>query len=364
MLMKRFPSFELSYETISHKKVCSPQYNVSMAIPIGKKSLLWFTHQYENDVCYMFELNKDRVICNHEKIDTDFDMPLAYGTLLYGSIYHDTLRKIRWFIIEDVLHYQGLNTKNIEIIDKFCLLEKCMKQLPRTLQKNTNVIVSLPVIWKNTCFAEFSQTIPPDIACYIPYPIHHIQYRSATTIMPFINVSINTKPHIQSPQSSSTSLSSSILKNQDTTTSISKNDEIPAFRCDLSKPQYKYPTIFIVSADIQNDIYNLFAYGKNKTLIQYAVAYVPNYKSSIFLNGLFRNIRENLNLDYIEESDDEDDFQDTTLDKYVDLNKKIYMECVFHHKFKKWVPVKEVSANSKVAHINSLVQFQYPKSCY
>ena len=35
-IQKRLPSFELSYETISHKKV-SPEYNVCLAIPQSKK---------------------------------------------------------------------------------------------------------------------------------------------------------------------------------------------------------------------------------------------------------------------------------------------------------------------------------------
>jgi hypothetical protein len=56
------------------------------------------------------------------------------------------------------------------------------------------------------------------------------------------------------------------------------------------------------------------------------------------MNSLFRNIRENNNLDLIEESDDEDDFIDTRLDKYVDLNKKIQISCYYNKKFRKWVP--------------------------
>ena len=42
-LMNRFPEFELSYETISHKKV-SPLYNICLAIPTGKKCFTWFTN--------------------------------------------------------------------------------------------------------------------------------------------------------------------------------------------------------------------------------------------------------------------------------------------------------------------------------
>ena len=37
-ILSRFPHFELSYETISHRKVSEP-YDVALAIPLGKKYL-------------------------------------------------------------------------------------------------------------------------------------------------------------------------------------------------------------------------------------------------------------------------------------------------------------------------------------
>ena len=72
------------------------------------------------------------------------------------------------------------------------------------------------------------------------------------------------------------------------------------------------------------------------------------------MNGLFRNIRENKNLDFIEESDDEDDFQNLNEDKYVDMKKTILIECVFDRKFKKWTPMRVVDNRSKVVHISQL----------
>ena len=126
------------------------------------------------------------------------------------------------------------------------------------------------------------------------------------------------------------------------------------FNAHYLNPQYKYPTIFKVQADIQFDIYHLFAYGKNKMPIYYDLAYIPNYKSSIMMNGLFRNIRENNNLDFIEESDDEEDFQNMAIDKYVDINKTLLMEFTFNSKFKRWVPIKVVDSRFKVVHISQL----------
>jgi len=73
------------------------------------------------------------------------------------------------------------------------------------------------------------------------------------------------------------------------------------------------------------------------------------------MNSLFRNIRENRNLDYIEESEDEEEFENESDNKYVDLEKTLLMECTFHAKFKKWVPMRVVN-NQKIIHIGKLTR--------
>ena len=56
------------------------------------------------------------------------------------------------------------------------------------------------------------------------------------------------------------------------------------------------------------------------------------------MNSLFRNIKENRNLDALEESDDEDEFEDTREDKYVDTTKRINMVCEYSAKYRSWIP--------------------------
>jgi hypothetical protein len=90
----------------------------------------------------------------------------------------------------------------------------------------------------------------------------------------------------------------------------------------------------------------------------YGVAGIPNYKTSVFMNSLFRKIKENINLDYIEESDDEAEFEDMTEDKFVDIQKVLLMECTFHMKFKKWVPMRIVENTSHYIHIGKLIRDQ------
>ena len=62
-LLSRLPQFELSYETISHKKV-SPEYTVCLAIPQSKKFYAYFSFHLGQDVCYLMELTREKKIGN------------------------------------------------------------------------------------------------------------------------------------------------------------------------------------------------------------------------------------------------------------------------------------------------------------
>lgn len=97
--------------------------------------------------------------------------------------------------------------------------------------------------------------------------------------------------------------------------------------------------ILIVKPDIQNDIYKLYYIKNNEeTFLDYA--YVMSYEQSVMLNNIFRIIKENENLDLLEESDSEDEFENINIDKYVKLDKKVIMECELNKRFKRWMPIK------------------------
>ena len=345
-VMKRFPPLELSYETISHKKV-SPNYNITLAIPSGKKFFAWFTFHKSIDVCYIMELNRDKKVSKITKVDTIFQPTLSLGSVLYGTILEnsDPNDEKKFFVIEDIFYYKGINIGPFLFSEKLGYIHDFMKnQIVQRFTCKNGLIFGLPVLWYNHQVSDFecNTNIPSNISSTIGYITHHLQYRSLSTIAPYLNVLLNRK-----------------ITNGNTQ-SVNKEIEQPTLlpirqiHMDFSKPQYKYPTTFHVVADIQFDIYHLFAYGKNKSLVYYNVACIPDYKTSIFMNGLFRNIRENKNIDYIEESDDEEDFENVSEDKYVDINKTLLIECIFHNKFKKWVPKKVMQSNSMVVHIGKL----------
>lgn len=99
---------------------------------------------------------------------------------------------------------------------------------------------------------------------------------------------------------------------------------------------YKFKCInkfFTVKPTLKSDIYELFEHGKF-----HSIAFVDTFKQSVMMNDLFRVVQENHNLDLIEESDSEEDFQNTNPSKYV-LDKEFTMECCWNAKFKKWSPL-------------------------
>ena len=86
-------------------------------------------------------------------------------------------------------------------------------------------------------------------------------------------------------------------------------------------------------------LYKLFYYHRGE-FVMHSVALVPTYESSVMMNSLFRNIRENIDLDALEESEDEEVFEDISPDKFVDLERSYFMECEYSYKFRKWIPLK------------------------
>jgi len=318
-LKNRYPEFELSYESMLHNKV--PQnYEVHMAIPTGKKYIAWFTFEYERNVLYLFELNKDKKIAFAYKVPMEVPLKLAYGTILYGTFLEFC------FVIEDIHFYMGIN------VCRCCLYEKLqyLHEVFRIIDKMPHFEFVIPYMSVNND----SMAVDIENVKKLSYNIHHIQYRSLYKITPYLN-------HV---------LSFKIEQKK-------KSESLPIFtmpiKMDFRKPAYKSTCVFLVSANLQFDVYNLYAFGKQSSKVFYNVAYIPDYDTSVKMNSIFRNIKENRNLDAIEESDDEEEFENPNIDKFVDLQKIIPMKCIYMKKFRKWKPI-EIAHNQKIIHVSAL----------
>ena len=290
-LLVRFPKVELSYDKMIHKKVFS---DYCQAIPYGKKYFAWFTHYKEENVCIFLETNYSLNIFDIFIKPVCFHDDLAYGTILYGTITSN-----RFYVAEDILYYKNRDVSQYNNISKLKTLMNIFKnEIKQIGYSNNDIVMTLPI----------TKTSYHDLECemtYLPYNIYSIA---------FIKGSHKSMKYI--------------------------------YKYKIKKDIH---AIFKVKADIQNDIYNLYCTMNNK-LKFYQIAYIPDYKTSVMMNGLFRNISENINLDTLEESEDEEDFENIDLDKYVDLEKSFTMECVFNNKFKMWIPKKVVKNKDVIDH--------------
>jgi hypothetical protein len=324
-LRQRFPSFEPSYETVIHKNVPNT-YNLAVAIPVGRKSYAWFTFSKDTDALYIMDLDKDKRIVKTTAVASEFVDPLSVGTVVYGIMMPES----NVFIVEDLYYFKGIPMHGLTFGEKLHYIHDFLSHdIPGPVK------FMLPVLWHGQQFdCESIHTMQ------FPYPVHHVQFRSLTTIVPYLNYSMSRKEKT--------------VENKVPIENTRVEYKPVAF--DFTKPQYRQSTVFHVMADMKFDIYHLFARDSCDTLAYYNTAYIPSYKTSIFMNGLFRNIKENANLDYIEESDDEADFENIKEDRFVDLQKVVYIECVFNYKFKRWTPMRVMNDKSRVISIGKLVK--------
>jgi len=358
-LIRKMPPFELSYESISHRKVFSKQNScrneyLEIAIPYGKKYCMWFTFHKSNDVCYLLEFDKNRFIYRVEVVK-HFAFPhfFSLGTIIYGTMIQDT----NIFIIEDIFYYKGVSTRELYYGQKLGCLENLLTEHEKCGAIQTRKYVfSLPYMreWNSCGGGDGGDNRE------IGYSVHHFEIKKINENVRYYNICAYQCVQCQKPASKPNSPKHRPTENppQLFSDNVEVGDEINMvaykppeesplkFVIQTKYPQYRFPAVFWVMADIQFDIYHLYAkhqYTGKQTY--YDVAYIPNIKTSFFMNGIFRKIRENKNIDYIEESDDEDDFENTEEDKYVDLTKTVMMECSFHTKFRRWVPLRVIPEN-------------------
>ena len=192
-LTARIPPFEISYETIAHKKFF-PSYNLALAIPNGKKYYAYFSFFQGKNVCYLMELNREKKIVDvtfHDNHNHD----LSLGTLLYGTlIQYETSSNIFMpvFVLEDAYYYKGISLKNMVFGEKLGYIEQFMETI--TAEKYGRMIFVLPRMWgigdsnpdEPSVLEEYEQHKPK-----IQYAVHHIQLRKLMEISPFINISLN-----------------------------------------------------------------------------------------------------------------------------------------------------------------------------
>jgi hypothetical protein len=364
--LRSFPTeIKFSYERSTHKKVLSDLYVI---IPKGRKYFAWFTNRNRKNVCIFLEVGgQNHKITNMFYRHVSFDDSLSYGTIFYGTLFRTNvdiesgINDNEIFSVENIYFHKGKDVDHYSFGDKLKLIKTIFDT---NLRYNTtffkkSVVFGLPII--TTSFMDAYNNIKN-----LPYSVYSIMYRylsrgdgganaaqlerssvieyyhyirdgvsnggdnkPASPVHRGQNIPAMVEP-VPTPTPTPTPMP------VPTNNRVNMRDHLPMNSSEISK-------IFYVKPDIQNDIYYLYKINTvNCSIISDETAHIPDYKTSVLMNKLFRNIKENINLDSLEESDDEEEFENIQIDKFVDLNKTLKMRCIFNNKFRKWVPVNVV----------------------
>jgi hypothetical protein len=352
MLIKSFPhEIKFSYEKSTHKKVLSDLYVI---IPKGRKYFVWFTHHNRKNICLFLEVcNRTHNILNIFYRCVSFHDKLSYGTIFYGTLFRQngniTTNNSDIFSVENIYYYKGQNIQDYGYESKL----KVIKNIFDTeLQYNTrfqfhpsqkSVVFGIPVI-----ATSFDDAVR--VAEKLPYAVYSIQYRyiknSATDVTEYYLLGGGERvERNERNERNNNNIKIEIIEKVEKVEKVEKQEIRKP-----SLPQSSTNTrLFYIKPDLQNDIYYLYdtkAFTLSSlaasSIISKNIAHIPDYKTSVLMNKLFRNIKENANLDALEESDDEEEFENIQIDKFVDLNKVLKMRCNFNYKFQAWVPVQVV----------------------
>lgn len=276
-IINNLPHIELFYEQ-TYKKVLN--YSIFMIIPKGQKCFVWF----KNNSCIVINLNISSIE-NNKKIYTisntylknnNFNHAIGEGngTILYGTLFNNN-----YFAIEDIFYYKN-RLLNSDFLNKLNLINVMLKH-DIYLSQSNNILLGVPKICTNN-----------NQLNNISYEIDEIKYILNDKFL-YLKYNLKIQP----------------------------------------ENEHKNKKVFQIKATQKSDIYNLYEYNETTNNYEfYDVAFIPNYKTSVMMNKLFKNLKDHSNLDYLEESDDEDNI--------IDYNLSHDIECYYNFKFNKWVPSK------------------------
>jgi hypothetical protein len=231
------------------------------------------------------------------------------------------------------IHYlEGLNVYKTKYKDKPKLFNKLFNNISQLSLNKYNLILGLPIISNDyyKLLTEMS-SLTYKIICIKPINLN------------LYNLNLNFKHNANR---------NNLCENSTPNVNKNRNNK---YKNNTTNAITKYICVFNIIADIEPDIYVLTT---NDDSAFNRTAYIPNYKCSVMMNNIFRNIKENKNLDLLEESDSDDEFENIEEDKFVNINKKIKMECQYNIKFKKWIPIKIVENHTKVFNTNDIINIE------
>ena len=341
IIKNRFPqiNYEMCNNNYKPSNIINSFNNIKYLVfnPIGRKALLWFTYFEDELICILNIYNTN----TYYLVENKFNKELVYNNcLIFGYIFIKNNCQI--FSVDKILNYNSLYnninndnyTKNFENkLNNFSII------FEKYLYNNSDdlLIISLPTIIDNTKIKYLFNKLDNNNKYYIDnikklYNIYSVSLFNETKKIG--NCTIDNLENILTSNLFN-NISNTVSNKVSNTISNKVNNKVSNTVSNTVNKNIINECYFKIKAGLTQDEY--FAYIDNNQY--YCTLLINSYNMSKFMNSQFRNIKENNNLDLLEESDDEDEFNNETENKFTDLEKEMIFKCKYNKKFKKWAPI-------------------------
>jgi len=340
VIKNKFPkiNYELYNNNYRPSNIINSFNNIKYLVfnPIGRKAILWFTYFEDELLCILNICNTN----NYYLIENNFNPELVYNNcVIFGYIFLKDYKQI--FTVDKIINYNNFFNNN-NYNDKYTKnFEKKLSNFnlifENYIYKTSNdlLIISLPTIINDTKI-HFLFNNSEKNKYYINniknlYNIYSVSIYDDQQKIGNCNID-DLENIINSSKKIKTEICNNNFNKNNNNNNFNKNNNNNNFNKNNNITNECY---FKIKAGMVQDEY--FAYTNNN--LYYCTLLINSYKISKFMNSQFRIIKENDNLDLIEESDEEEEFNNDSENKFSDLTKEIIFKCKYNKKFKKWIPI-------------------------
>ena len=341
--------------------------------PIGRKATIWFTYYEDKLLCILNIIGTN----NYYLVNNSFNKELVFNNcLIFGYVFMKNNKQI--FSFDKILNYNNFfnnnsnnnnsnnnNSNNNNLTKHF---ERKLNHFNYILSKisnnntsnnsDNNIIFSVPIILDSDRISKlFKEDNKYNINNIIQlYNIYSVSVYDK--IKKYNNYNVN---DLETLINNSSQYIENKFTNNDKNNNLTNAD-----RCNKISNYNKININVKQNEQIVNEVYFNVKAGINQdeyfAIVSddfYSNLLIDSYKLSVYMNGLFRNIKENKNLDCLEESDDEDEFNNASDNKFTDINKTLVFKCKYNKKFKKWVPIdcNNYTENTAISVIKNIEKY-------
>ena len=339
--MNAFPtSIRISYGKKLHKKSdLSPKPSTHVLVPKGTKAYAWFTSYMGSPVCAMIDLDRQGTPSKIRIHPTIFETSLSYGTILYGTMVNSIAGKHKYLVCDNVFQYKGADMTHSSYSDKLSTIHTVMRDdISSTVYSHNFMSFATPCMFDS--FDAAAHTMQhSSLMAYTPYcvqswlngdsrPYGIVHSQEFASFCGASNGPVsNGGSRVPTPTNTSSGNSFSQLS----TPTTGPTRQVPSNN--VSRPATT--TNLMIRCESAQDTYSYYD-ERSRTRKNLCV---PTFKNSVTMNTIFRNYKENTNLDAMEESDSDDDFEDISDDKYSHVGEERNISCVYDKALSGWVGV-------------------------